>query len=95
MAKPTANYDLYWFGGLTERAVLYNALLQGQFRKSVVRTEAANVERGVTEFQTGITVGLGPVGLTWAVLAGRTPEFRGPQARPHVWSGLSLIIGGN
>jgi len=94
LAEGKARRDLYWYGGLTQRAVLYNALLQGQFRHSVVRTEAANVERMVTEFQTGLTASLGFVELTWSVLAGRTPEFRGPQARPHVWSGLAVVVGG-
>lgn len=94
IAPARGRYDLYWFGGLTERIVAYNALLEGQFRHSDVRVAPANIERAVTEFQTGVAVGLPNFTLNWAILSGRTPEFRGPQARSHLWSGVYVTIGG-
>jgi len=90
-------YELFWYGSLRPRLVAYNALLQGQFRDSRVVIPATNLERFVTEFDTGISVGmLTPkvnASLTWVVIAGRTPEFLGPRERVHTWASVFLSLG--
>jgi hypothetical protein len=54
------------------------------------------MERVVTEFETGVVLGWpGVVTLTWSLLAGRTPEFRGLAARPHLWASIYLTFGGD
>jgi hypothetical protein len=93
-APARARRDFYLFGGLTQRFVAYNALLEGQLAHSDVRVAPSNIEREVTEFQTGASASLSWMTLTWAVISGRTPEFRGPQARSHLWSGLYVTFGG-
>jgi hypothetical protein len=85
--------DLYMFGGLTGRAVLYNALLEGQFRHSDVRVAPGEIEHVVAEFQWGATAGWDGIYLTWAIISGRTPEFHSDKERTHLWSGLYLTVG--
>lgn len=88
--------DLFVFGTLRPRFVLYNALLQGQFRDSRVTVPSSSVRNVVTEFETGVSAGVMTPGfgakLTWVVLAGRTPEFAGPNERTHTWSSVFLTI---
>jgi hypothetical protein len=87
--------DAYVFAGLRERAVAYNALLQGQFRHSDLRVRAADVERLITEFEIGFVVGKpGIVSFTWALFAGRSPEYEGVGERPHLWGSMYLTFGG-
>jgi hypothetical protein len=86
-------FDLYMFGGLTGKAVLYNALLEGQFRHSDVRVAPGEIEHIIAEFQWGVTAGWDGTYLTWAILSGRTPEFHSDKERTHLWSGIYLTVG--
>ena len=95
---PTRSYDdseLYIWGGLSGRAWLYNALLQGQFRSSPVTVDSSNIERFVGEYQ----VGLSGTAKFWGfrhslsyAYARRTAEFDGPLRRAHSWGGLYYSV---
>ena len=86
------DFEVYGFAAGRARVVAYNALLQGQFRHSVVRLPAGDVEHVVNEFETGFVVGAYGVTATFTLLAGRTPEYHIPNVAPRVqtWGGLYL-----
>lgn len=87
--------DLFAFGALRPRAMLYNALLQGQVRHSEVRFSFSEVEHFGVEFDAGAEIGwrFGAHRLSATAVwpAGRSNEYRGPNARTHTWG--SLFIG--
>jgi len=90
-------FELFVFGAMRPRLVGYNALLQGQFsdRSNPTRFNASEISRVVTEFDVGASLAFDAscrrVSLTY-VAAGRTQEFKGPQARTHSWGSLFLTF---
>ncbi len=85
--------EAYLFGGVRPRLVVYNALLQGQFRQSAHSFSSGEVERTVLEFDGGVAVtipirrhALGVV-LT---ATGRTPEHRAELRRTHRWGSVLI-----
>jgi hypothetical protein len=78
-------FQLYLFAAGRGRAVLYNALLQGQFRHSDVRLSWDEVSHTVMEFETGVAFVWRAVELRWTVLAGRTSEYEVGEHRTHTW----------
>ena len=82
--------ELYgWLAGRT-RLVAYNALLQGQFRRSAVTFDSTGIEHVVNELETGVTAGLCGFHATWVVLAGRSPEIRVSRPRAHYWGAFHV-----
>lgn len=82
--------EWYFFGALRGRLVGYNALLQGQFRKSVYTLNATQIERLIEEYELGIGVKIRHVHILWTIIAGRTPEYRTAFARPHIWGSFQI-----
>jgi len=80
--------EVYAFGALRERVVGYNALLQGQFRNTAYRMGAPDIERLVGEYDFGIGARIWKVNIQWGIISGRSPEYRGAYARPHIWGSL-------
>jgi outer membrane protein LpxR len=81
-------------GGATGWA--YNALMQGQFEHSHVRlsfnkadTSVATLRRSVTDVEWGLNARVGRVGLMYQHNR-QSPEFSGPEKRPHAWGGIYL-----
>lgn len=85
-------FEAFAFAGWRARLVLYNALMQGQLRRSSHTLSTAELERVVHEAEAGIAVGCAPWRLTWVVLAGRSPEHRAGANRPHFWGGIYLTV---
>lgn len=87
-------WEAYAFLALRGRAVAYNALLQGQFRRSAHTFDAGEIDRLLGEGEVGAAVALpifgGSVGINWTAVAGRTAEFSGPKARAHAWGAVHL-----
>jgi hypothetical protein len=87
-------WEAYAFAGVRGRAVAYNALLQGQFRESAHAFSASQIRRAVGEGEAGAATSLpvfgGSLGVNWTVVAGRTPEFRGPKSRAHAWGAVHV-----
>jgi hypothetical protein len=82
--------ELYAFGAVRGRAVLYNALLQGQFRHSDVKLNDAQVEHLIRETELGASVGWRGVSVV-ASLNQRSAEYNVGAPRPHTWGGAYLI----
>jgi hypothetical protein len=82
--------EAYLWAGSNVRGVVYNVLLQGQFRHSEVTFSGSEIERLLWENRAGGTVRFrNGLSLTYSV-AHRTEEFEGPKARSHFWGGLFL-----
>jgi len=84
----TPRWEAFIFAGLRPRVVAYNALLQGQFRKSVY---TVTPRRFLAEFDLGVGVYIpfAHMRLTWDAFAGRTAEFTTTR-RTHTWGSYQL-----
>jgi hypothetical protein len=82
--------ELYVWSAYRVRAIGYDAMLQGQFRDSVVTFDYADIEKFVHEGAVGITYGRGPAQVTFAVNA-KSAELKNAQRRKHIWGSLNFI----
>jgi outer membrane protein LpxR len=90
-ATSSAGPELYLFGALRARAVVYNALLRGQFRDSAVRFSDVEELPLLYEFEAGLTASWKSIGITYMPLAGRSPEFKaGLPIRYQTWTSVYL-----
>lgn len=86
-------WDLFAFGVARPRVVVWNALLQGQFRDS---EHTVRVKRLIGEWEGGLGASL-PMGR-WHLQAvvqfaqGRTTEFVAPKARLYTWGSILLMM---
>jgi hypothetical protein len=88
--RPRHGSEIYFWAGSSVRAVVYNAMLEGQLRKSAVTFSPSEIRHWLWENRAGWTLTLGD---RWAVtysLAFRTPEFDGPESRSQAWGGIFL-----
>ena len=84
--------EWYLWAAYRARLVGYDALLQGQFRDSVLTYDASDIERLVHEGGAGLTVAWRAVQLTVAANV-KTAELHGGQAdRTHWWGGTYLTV---
>lgn len=94
---PRSSFELYLFGAVRPQFVLYNALLNGQFRKSVHTIDFQDTRHLFIEFDGGLGLTL-PFSQQSKSLdlkiraSGRSPEFHlAPRApRWHYWAGIEL-----
>jgi len=84
-----AGTDYFVWGGIDARYVLYNALLEGQFRESALTYDRDELRSGLLELGLGVTVGDAASGtyLTLALRA-RTRELRSGDADAPLWAGI-------
>lgn len=82
--------ELYVWSAYRLRAIGYDAMLQGQFRDSVVTVDYADIEKIIHEGGVGITYGYGPAQITFAVNA-KSAELKNAQRRQHIWGSLNFI----
>ena len=80
--------ELYLWAGGRLNFRIYNALLQGQFRHSVVTVSNADMERLVAEYWLGVTGEFAKQYYASLFLRGHTEEFKGVNARDVAWVGL-------
>ena len=86
-------WELFAFGLARPRVVVWNALLQGQFRES---EHTVRVKRLIGEWEGGLGASL-PMGR-WHLQAvvqfaqGRTTEFVAPKARLYTWGTIMLMM---
>ena len=83
-------FEAFAYGALRSRLVGYNALLQGQFRSTAYRMNASAINRLIGEYEWGLGLRLWNVQLLWGIQAGRSAEYSGDFARPHIW-GTAMI----
>lgn len=82
-------WELFLFTGVRPRLNIYNALLQGQFRKSVY---TVGIKHAQLEWDLGVAAFIPKLRtlVSWNVLAGRTSEFKGGPSRTHTWGSVVL-----
>ncbi len=86
-------WELFAFGLARPRVVVWNALLQGQFRES---EHTVRAKRLIGEWEGGLGASL-PMGR-WHLQAvvqfaqGRTTEFVAPKARLYTWGTIMLMM---
>jgi len=80
--------EFYLWAGSRLNLRLYNALLQGQFRRSEVTISSDDIQRLVAEYWFGATAGFAGNYQASVFLRGHTDEFNGQNARSAAWVGL-------
>jgi len=80
--------EFYLWAGSRLNLRVYNALLQGQFRRSEVTVSSADMLRLVAEYWFGATAGFAKNYSASVFLRGHTDEFNGQNARGAAWVGL-------
>lgn len=82
--------NFYVFAGVKGRLVLYNALLQGQFKANDFAFDETEISRFIRELEVGAVLRLGKrLSLLYSINS-RTPEFRAATARSHYW-GTAMV----
>lgn len=95
--RPT--WEWFVFGGARGRAIAYNALLEGQFRKNEYEVDRGDLRHFLLEGEVGVSL-LGRIGeerrhglrVTWVAEAFRTQEFQGQHAVFHDWGSLFITV---
>ena len=91
-------FELYLFGSARPSFILYNALINGQFKRSVHTIGFQDMRHLVFDFDGGIATTL-PAGSNKLIefklkISGRSPEFKLPARAPrwHYWGGVELLF---
>jgi hypothetical protein len=91
-------FELYVFGSIRPAFMLYNALLNGQFKKSVHTIGFQDMRHFLLELDGGLGTTL-PTGRNKLIefklkFSGRSPEFKLPGRPPrwHYWGGVELLF---
>ncbi len=87
----TARGELYLWAAYRVRGVLYDALLQGQFRHSDVTFGSSDINRLVHETGVGLTFDYKPIQLTFSHNY-KSSELDGAASRSHHWGGILFIF---
>jgi hypothetical protein len=94
-------FEWYFFGSARPGFILYNALLNGQFKKSVHTLNFQEMKHVVMEFDGGVATTI-PLTKRKVVelkfkISGRSPEFKlaGRSPRWHYWGGVDLLVSAN
>jgi hypothetical protein len=92
----TPKWEAFLFAAARPRLVIYNALLQGQFKESIHTFSAGDVKRLQLEWELGVAafapVWKGGVQLVWNAFSGRTAEFTADESRTHTWGSGLLVL---
>lgn len=92
-AATGSRWELFGFAGARARVVGYDAILQGQFRRSV---HTVHPRRLLGEWEGGVGIGVpaGPLQIQTVIglAQGRTTEWRGAQAHPATWGSVSIAV---
>ncbi len=88
---PSQGEESYFWGGITLKARLYNAFLQGQFKHSPHVLNQGDLRPIIAEAWLGYTFTIGRQYKASYVIRAQTSEIReGVGDRGHVWGGLVL-----
>ncbi len=82
----------FLFASLRERFVIYNALLQGQFKENPYEVKAGDIKRLIFEYDLGIKyIYKCGFGISYKI-TGRSPEYEIDKlsGRWHYWGSLSF-----
>lgn len=84
------NVELYAFVSVRSRLIGYNALLQGQFKKSVYTLGTGEMNHLVNEFEIGIAARIWRFTGIYEPVAGRTSELNTAYSRTHIWGAFNI-----
>lgn len=84
--KPEFSFFVQFRG----RAVVYNALLTGQFKKNEYELTGKQVNRFLFEAESGVMLNIGKFTTIFQPYIMRTSETNLPLARNHSWGSLAL-----
>jgi hypothetical protein len=84
-------FEFFFTFGIRARAVLYNVLLQGQFRNTEHRLYYNEISPLIFESEFGIVMRYKKLSLIVHPFQLRTSEVRLPTSRTHIWGSASLI----
>lgn len=87
------NFEIYGFASGRTRLIAYNALLEGQFRKSEYTMRSSEINHLVSEFELGLAVRIWKISFIYEPLAGRTTEINTQLSRTHIWGAYYFSIG--
>ncbi|MDH5711736.1 MAG: lipid A deacylase LpxR family protein [Gammaproteobacteria bacterium] len=82
--------EWYFWSALRSHLIIYDVLLQGQFRESDVQFSADQIERVVFDGAVGVTMGFEKSQLTFSVNA-KSPDLKF-ISRSQVWGGLNFLF---
>ncbi|RPD42801.1 lipid A-modifier LpxR family protein [Chitinophaga barathri] len=88
--KTDRKFEFNFFTQFRGRAVLYNALLTGQFRKNEYELSREQVNRFIVEAEAGLLVGFQKFTLVFEPYILRTSEIALPLARNHSWGSAAI-----
>lgn len=80
-------WEAFYFATARPRFVIYNALLQGQFKDSVYTVDP---KRLVFEWDLGGAVTYRGFFVIWNAYPGRTAEFKTASPRTHTWGSIQV-----
>jgi len=86
-------YDNYLFLNFRLRAIVYNALLQGQFRDSRLTIDSRDIENIGFEASLGWVYSLSPEWKLTYSINYKSNEFKGSKAEDYLYGGLYLSNG--
>ena len=89
-AEADGRREFYVWLGINLKYRFYNAILQGQFRDSVVTFSRSELEHVIAEGWIGVTKEFRGGWRGSLFVRGRTEEIKGPNARTPVWAGIIL-----
>jgi hypothetical protein len=90
-------FEFYLVGSIRPTFIMYNAMLNGQFKNSIHTVNFNDTRHLIFEFDggVGLSFGMGSSnGIDIKIKgSGRSPEFKlpGRDARFHYWAGIDLI----
>jgi len=84
------NHEFFIWAGGRVNVRLYNALLEGQFRDSVVTVSPDDLQHLIAEYWCGVTGTFAKAYSASFFLRGNTEEFHGVNARKAAWAGFVL-----
>lgn len=85
-------FEFFFSLGIRGRAVVYNGLLQGQFRNSVYTLSAHQINPLILESELNIVLRYKKLSLIYYPFQLRTAEFALPTSRTHIWGGVTALF---
>jgi len=86
------SFEFFFMFALRGRAVLYNGLLQGQFRESNHTLSRSQINPLILESELGLVMRYKNVSLLYYPFQLRTAEFNLPTSRTHIWGSMALFV---
>ena len=87
-----SQFEFFFTFGIRGRAVLYNALLQGQFKENPYTLHWGQINPLILESELGLVMRYKNISLLYHPFQLRTAEFRLPTSRTHIWGSVSFFV---